>query len=152
MVSIEMLVALLGSAVAASLITALFAKAQTDKGAIVDNIIKERKAWRDKLRVLVSCTEGFFNKRDSGGLASISPQTLALASLVVAVVVTTTEWVFGLEASLQIGRDLAFWLAGAFFFIAVTANPPRAPFSYKKILYWIANESFREPYRERNDR
>tara|TARA_R110000823_G_scaffold47903_16_gene121950 strand:+ start:42438 stop:43061 length:624 start_codon:yes stop_codon:yes gene_type:complete len=207
-----MLVALLGSAVAASLITALFAKAQTDKGAIVDNIIKERKAWRDKLRVLVSCTEGFFNKRDSGGLASIeaqlvvllnpydsedlaiihalnripekwekahleefvdrvayllkhdwervkqesgtriSPQTLALASLVVAVVVTTTEWVFGLEASLQIGRDLAFWLAGAFFFIAVTANPPRAPFSYKKILYWIANESFREPYRERNDR
>jgi hypothetical protein len=213
LVSSEMLIALLGSAVAASLITALFAKAQTDKSAIVDNIIKERKAWRDKLRALVSYTESSFKTQDSSGVACIeaqlvvllnpydkedleiinalnripehwekahlqefmdrvayllkhdwervkqesttriSPQTLALASLAVALIVAVTEWAFALEASLQMAMSLALWLAAAFFFIAATANrPKKGALSLKKILCWVFNEPFREPYRERNTR
>ena len=207
-----MLIALLGSAVAASLITALFSKAQMDKGAVIDNIIKERKAWRDKLRTLVSDTEFFFNKNDSSGVACIeaqlvvllnpydkedlaivnalnriperweeahlqefmdrvayllkhdwervkqesttriSPQTLALASFVVALIITAAEWAFAWDDGLHMAKHLAFWLAAAFFIVAVAANRPKGALSAKKVLRWVVNEPFREPYQARNKR
>lgn len=78
MVSNEILISLLGSAVAASLITALFSKAQMDKSVIIDNIIKERKAWRDKLRSLVSDTEYFFKNKNANGIACIEAQLVVL--------------------------------------------------------------------------
>lgn len=207
-----MLVAVLGSAVVASLITALFAKAQTDKGVFIDNIIKERKAWRDKLRDLVSDTQSCFKAKDSNGVACIeaqlvvllnpydkedleivnaltripenweiaelrefmdrvayllkhdwervkqesttriSPQTLALASLVVGFIIAATELTFAFEGILQIAKLSAFWLSAAFFFIAVIANRPKKPLLPKKILYWLLNERFREPYCKRDMR
>lgn len=78
MVSSEMLVALLGSAVAASLITALFTKAQSDKSAIIDNIIKERKKWRNRLRHMVSDVESCFRNKDSNGIAAIEAKLVVL--------------------------------------------------------------------------
>lgn len=78
MVSSETLVALLGSAVAASFITAYFAKLQSDKSAIIENIIKERKAWRDKLRNLVSYVESCYKENDSNGLTSVEAQLAVL--------------------------------------------------------------------------
>jgi len=78
LISSEILAALLGSAVVASLITALFAKAKSDKDAIVDNIIAERKAWRDRLRDLVSGTERCYRVRDPNGIASIEAQLVVL--------------------------------------------------------------------------
>ncbi|MEA2119949.1 hypothetical protein [Halovibrio sp. HP20-50] len=212
MVSGEILIALLGSAVAASLITALFAKAQSDKSAVVDNIIKERKAWRDKLRALVSETESAFEARNSNSVASIeaqlvvllnpydkddldiiralkqipgsweqasfqefmdrvayllkhdwervkqesttriSPQTLALASFVFGLIIFFTALVFDLGAELLIARHLAFWLSGVFITVAVVSNRPRGKFTAKKILCWIANEPYREPYKDRDKR
>lgn len=205
-----MFVALLGSAVAASLITALFTKAQSDKGAIIDNIIKERKKWRNRLRHLVSDVESCFRNEDSNGIASIeaklvvllnpydeedkgiikaltkipnkwkredlqefidrvayllkhdrervkqesttriSPQTLALASFVVWLVATAIEWFFDWEDSLQIFKHYALWLACAFFIVAVIPFAvkfrKRPSFLWKKLLCWITNETFREPY------
>ena len=60
-----------GSAVAGSLITALFTKAQSDKSAIIENIIRERKKWRNRLRDLMSDVESCFKNKDSDGIASI---------------------------------------------------------------------------------
>lgn len=212
MVSSEILIALLGSAVAASLITAIFSKEQNDKSTVVDNIIKERKAWRDKLRTLVYETQSAFEKQNSCGMASIeaqlvvllnpydkddlaivtalkqisinweqahlqefmdrvayllkhdwervkqeattriSPQTLALASLVVALIFVVTESVFAFEAELHMAKYLAFWLAGVFLAVAVVSNRPRGRFSTKKFMCWVVNKPYREPYRDRIQR
>lgn len=70
MSSIELLLAVFGSAAGASAITALFSKAQTDKAAKIENIIKERKAWRDKLRSLVFEVTAHFEKKDAQGIQS----------------------------------------------------------------------------------
>lgn len=210
MVSSEMYVALLGSAVAASLITAIFTKAQSDKGAIIDNIIKEREKWRNRLRYLVSDVESCFRNKDSNGIASIkaelmvllnphdeedkgiikaltkiqdkwerkdlqefiervayllkhdwervkqesttriSPQTLALASFTVWLIATVTGWFFDWEDSFQIFKNLALWLACAFFVVAVIPCVWKLrkwpPFSWKEFLCWVTNEPFRKPY------
>lgn len=212
MISGETLVALLGSAVAASLITALLAKAQTDKSAVIDNIIKERKTWRDKLRNLVSDAEHCFKRKNSCGLdcieaqlvvllnpydkedleiikvlnkisenwnkahlqefmdrvayllkhdwervkqestSRISPQTIALASLVVGSIIAVSQWVFSLEDILQMPMYLSFWLASSFIVIALVSNFPKGALSRKKIVFWLINKPFREPYCERNIR
>ncbi len=212
MVSNEILISLLGSAVAASLITALFAKAQMDKSAIIDNIIKERKAWRDKLRSLVSDTEYFFKNKNTDGIncieaqlvvllnpydeednaivkalntipskweraqlqefmvrvayllkhdwervkqestTRISPQTLALASSTVTLIIAVTEYFFPFDAVINSAKFLSLWLAVILFFVAMLTNRPKTPLSVKKIFSWIMNKPFREPYLDRNKR
>ena len=73
----SILAAVFGSAVIASVITSLFTKVQSDKSAKINNIIKERKIWRDKLRDLVVEVVACTQRQDSQGIAS------AEASLVV---------------------------------------------------------------------
>lgn len=78
MESSEILAAIFGSAVTTSVITSLFAKAQSDKSAKIDNIIKERKAWRDKLRELVAEVEMCTQRQDSKGIASVEARLVVL--------------------------------------------------------------------------
>lgn len=74
----EVLAAVFGSAITASVITALFAKAQSDKHAKIENIIKERKAWRDKLRAIVTEVEIFAQGQDPKGIASSEARLVVL--------------------------------------------------------------------------
>ncbi|SDX50449.1 hypothetical protein [Nitrosomonas oligotropha] len=78
MESNEILAAILNSAVIASMITALFSKAQSDKSAKIDNIIKERKAWRDKLRELVAEVETYTQEQNLKGIASAEARLVVL--------------------------------------------------------------------------
>ena len=55
--------AVLGSSVFAALLTHVFGKLQNDKKIKIENITKERKQWRDRLRVLIiELTIAFDNK------------------------------------------------------------------------------------------
>lgn len=207
-----MLIALLGSATAASLLTALFAKASADKNVVIDNIIKERKTWRDKLRDLVLNTSSAFDRKNSSeflrieaqlvvllnpydtedleileslnripkyweeaelrefmdrvayllkhdwervkqeSTTRVSPQTLAHASLIVVLVIVATEYVFAVDPSLQIAKQISIWLAATLYIVAGTSNRPKRAFSPKRIWFWLFNEPFREPYRKRDKR
>lgn len=208
----EILSAVFGSAVIASVITSMFAKAQSDKHAKIENIIKERKAWRDKLRDIVTEVETYAQQQDSEGIAfaearlvvllnpldkmdlaiitalnsipeawskecrhefmdrvayllkhdwervklesttRISPQTLALASLFVLLVTVTSELTllgWGAAHNLKVS---ALWLSMMFLSVAVVANRPKGKISFRKLFYWVTNESIREDYRRRDAR
>ena len=69
-------------------------------------------------------------KRES--TTRISPQSLALASFVVGLIVAVTEWAFSLEAESRIAKHLAFWLSGAFITVAVVSSCPSGRLSAKR--------------------
>ena len=210
MVSNEILAAVFSSAVIASVVTSLFAKAKSDKDAKIDNIIKERKAWRDKLRELVAEVETCAQRRDSKGIAfaearlvvllnpvdehdlaiikvlnripeawskeclqefmdrvsyllkhdwerakqetttRISPQTLALASFFVFLVIMASERILlerGDAHDLNL-KSLALWLSMVFFFVALMSFVNKyllksvKSLSWRKVLCWLTHEAF----------
>lgn len=70
----EIITAIIGSSVISSLLTTLFGKITSDKAIKIDNITKERKEWRDKLRELTLETTKAFRIKGKKKLQEIETE------------------------------------------------------------------------------
>jgi hypothetical protein len=66
----------LGSGVTVALITSLFSKMSADKNVRIENITKERKAWRDRMRELVLQANDAFHKRESRKISMVEAELI----------------------------------------------------------------------------
>lgn len=74
----ELIIPILASSVIASLLTAIFSKFNNDKNILIENVVKERKTWRDKIRSLVLEAENGFQKKDENRINCILAQLTVL--------------------------------------------------------------------------
>jgi hypothetical protein len=70
----EIVKLVLGTGLVSAFITALFSKFQADKNHKVENITKERKEWRDCIRLIVLDVVQAYQKKDSDQLQSLEAE------------------------------------------------------------------------------
>lgn len=72
----EVIAAILGSSVLSSFLTSWFGKTSSDKSIQIENVTKERKEWRDRIRVLVVETASAFHDKKADQLKQIEAELI----------------------------------------------------------------------------
>ena len=73
---LKLISAVLGSSVFAAFLTQIFGKLKSDKQIRIENITKERKEWRDRLRVLLVDLTLAFDKKDRRAIRAIESELI----------------------------------------------------------------------------
>jgi hypothetical protein len=76
--NIDLITAIVGSSVIAAIVTAYFTKLINDKKNIIENVVKERKKWRDRIREIVQETSDIFEHKSIADLNNIKSQLTVL--------------------------------------------------------------------------